>query len=223
MISGIISRDSEDEDDAMLASRRSPRRRRACGKFCSCVIFRGRVALICASCVVDVSGRRPPRASVFAFDRRFGEFRRPSPRICRARSLAAALCVLMTLWDAATEGRTPYLLDCDDCLYKNDWKVANMLTTNTKSFCSAAPVVATLVRVRAVQEARDVFARDAAGRVGSTRLSRGVPRVQPRRPSARAHLCDVHAPAEFVDEPRNKCIDVAVFTASTRPHTRCGV
>jgi hypothetical protein len=26
--------------------------------------------------------------------------------------------------------------DCDDCLYKNDWKVANMLTTKIEQFCS---------------------------------------------------------------------------------------
>ena len=26
--------------------------------------------------------------------------------------------------------------DCDDCLYKNDWKVANMLTAKIESFCS---------------------------------------------------------------------------------------
>ena len=25
--------------------------------------------------------------------------------------------------------------DCDDCLYKNDWKVANMLTHKIESFC----------------------------------------------------------------------------------------
>lgn len=27
--------------------------------------------------------------------------------------------------------------DCDDCLYKNDWKVANMLTAKIEEFCSA--------------------------------------------------------------------------------------
>ena len=26
--------------------------------------------------------------------------------------------------------------DCDDCLYKNDWKVANLLTAKIESFCS---------------------------------------------------------------------------------------
>ena len=26
--------------------------------------------------------------------------------------------------------------DCDDCLYKNDWKVANMLTRKIESFCA---------------------------------------------------------------------------------------
>ena len=26
--------------------------------------------------------------------------------------------------------------DCDDCLYKNDWKVANMLTAKIEDFCS---------------------------------------------------------------------------------------
>lgn len=26
--------------------------------------------------------------------------------------------------------------DCDDCLYKNDWKVANLLTQKIESFCS---------------------------------------------------------------------------------------
>ena len=26
--------------------------------------------------------------------------------------------------------------DCDDCLYKNDWRVANMITEKIESFCS---------------------------------------------------------------------------------------
>ena len=83
-----------------------------------------------------------------------------------------------------------------------------------------APVDARGVRVRAVQEARDVFARDAAGGFARRGFARGVPRVQPRRPSARAHRPGPGAPRKL--QSLDPSIPRWVFTASTRPHAmRC--
>jgi putative hydrolase of the HAD superfamily/pyrimidine and pyridine-specific 5'-nucleotidase len=41
-----------------------------------------------------------------------------------------------TAEDAVPRRPAVIFFDCDDCLYKNDWRVANLLTSKIESFCS---------------------------------------------------------------------------------------
>ena len=76
--------------------------------------------------------------------------------------------------------------DCDDCLYKNDWKVANLLTAKIESFCSER----LQMREGYAYELYKKWGTCLRGMQGGhprRRHGRGVPRVQPRRPAPRTH------------------------------------
>ena len=36
--------------------------------------------------------------------------------------------------------------DCDDCLYQNDWEVANIITANIEGFCTSKVSSASLIQ-----------------------------------------------------------------------------